>query len=234
MDKLTIFRGIAVGEAEVDSTTVRIQTAGLSGTEGSSTYMLIDLRPHAEQILDNPALYRGAWDRYENFPVVWGCGDAEGASYYALKHNGGERVGRVGLLIEMGLPIDRCFVDCRDFLCTIFQLWDRDGVVARERVRQAVGHLFGDRALAYFDRAAATRDQQARIAFCNLAAHDIEVVRAHHANRTCIGGRFGTAFHSAFAVRAPVLASEIVRVSRANPSAPPCPAVRLPDLLAGG
>jgi hypothetical protein len=54
--------------------------------------------------------------------------------------------------------------------------------------------------------------QSARIAICDLAIHDPEVVEAHHASNLVIAGRHGTVFRNAFSVKVPISSDAILRV----------------------
>jgi hypothetical protein len=66
--------------------------------------------------------------------------------------------------------------------------------------------------LHYLDRAWATQNQEQRIAWCDLATQDNDVIVAHAANKTVLGGRYNTRFRSAFMARLPVPASRITNV----------------------
>jgi hypothetical protein len=78
-----------------------------------------------------------------------------------------------------------------------------------ERAR-TLESLYGASVLPYFWAATATRDQAEKIALCNAAAHDLEVVRGHLRNALVVRGRYGVTFRSAFAVRLPIAPSDIV------------------------
>jgi hypothetical protein len=112
-------------------------------------------------------------------------------------------------------------VDGRDFLYTAFQAWDRDTTLAVNKQMQCLKMLFGDPILRYFRRAVDTKDQQQRIALCDLAVQDERVVLAHVVNHRTLRGRYNTIFASAFFVRAPILSGQISRVI-----SPPRPAHR--------
>ena len=64
--------------------------------------------------------------------------------------------------------------------------------------------------LRYADSAWKRTSQEARIALCDLAVYDPEVIRAHYDNELVLGGRYGTIFRNAFLVKAPVPASALV------------------------
>jgi hypothetical protein len=70
------------------------------------------------------------------------------------------------------------------------------------------------------------------IALCDLARHDPEVIKAHHANTNVLGGRYCTVFRSAFIVKLPPTARSIVRVwSPAGRPALPLPEIMFNSLL---
>jgi len=76
--------------------------------------------------------------------------------------------------------------------------------------------LFGTPIARYFDKATASHDQKYRIALCDLACQDIQIVRSHAKNRSVIGGRYGVVFSSAFLVKAPLLPRDIIRLDVAR------------------
>ena len=104
-------------------------------------------------------------------------------------------------------------VDGRDLLFTVFQFGDPS------RARPVLERSFGRAVLRYAEKAWSSDDQSTRIALCYLAIHDPQVVKAHHANNVVLGGRYRTAFKSAFLVKLPVEASAIIRVW--SPITPP-------------
>jgi hypothetical protein len=87
-------------------------------------------------------------------------------------------------------------VDGRDFLYTVFTLWDRRGDSHLGLVREALAILFGKAILKYFDQAKGVLDE--RIGHCDLAIHDMDVLRAHYSNSIVIEGRYDTRFNSSF------------------------------------
>src|SRR4051812_6808475 len=87
-------------------------------------------------------------------------------------------------------------VDGRDFLYPVFTLWDRKGDSHLGLVREALATLFGRAILRYFDRAKGAFDE--RIGHCDLAIHDMDVLRAHYSNPIEIEGRSDTRFNSSF------------------------------------
>jgi hypothetical protein len=157
-------------------------------------------------------------------PAVCGCGDDEGATYYAWRHNRG---GEDNTPVMVEFEANRCSaaVDGKDCLYTVFQMGDP------ERARDFLQKAFGTGILRYAEKAWATDETRVRIALCDLAIHDPAIVEAHHRNKIVIGGRHNTIFRSAFTVALPVTAVEIVRVwlPKIEPVLP-IPAVKLGDL----
>jgi hypothetical protein len=152
--ELTLHRGIAVDRAAVTQVAARIRERGMQGDEGKWAFRWLDLRPHLSEILQQPSLYAEITRQTEepSFSAICACGDAKSATYYACKHNLNE--GEEGLIITFRSPILDCYVDCRDFLCTVFQLWDQ-ATAHREYddVAQLLTRSFGSAVLRYFKQA---------------------------------------------------------------------------------
>jgi hypothetical protein len=205
---MRLYRGIAVPEASVGPTLAAIRENGLV-IEGRfwSGLADVDLKPQLEPVWqitelttkltrpkDKPAIAR-----------ICACAKKGDALYYACCHN---RTGNDTAAILITFDVDQydVVIDGRDFLATVFQLGNPSAS------REVLGKLFGKAALRYADRAWSTSDQSARIACCDLARQDDEVIAAHAANELVIGGRYRTRFSSAFMVRAPVPAERIISV----------------------
>lgn len=157
--------------------------------------------------------------------AICACGDEAGAMYYACSHNRSAE-NDTPILIEFTADRSNSAIDGKDFLYTAFQMGDPD------RARSALERCFGTAILAYADRAWSSEDQSFRIAQCDLAIHDPDVVEAHHANGLVLAGRYKTLFRSAFTIALPVGPEAIVKAS--SPSAlyaTPQPNVRLSDIL---
>ena len=188
--------------------------------------MFHDLKARAESLWDLPVV-RTADTRPEGETPPWvcACADEEGALYYACKHNRTQEHD-TPIVISFEAEASDVLIDGRDFLYTLFQA----GVP--ERARLVARRLFGPRILRYVDRAWATKEMDERVALCDLAIQDDEVVAAHAKNRTVISGRYGTCFKSAFLVRLPVLPARIVDVRAVESQvAIPKPEVTLNDVI---
>jgi hypothetical protein len=117
-------------------------------------------------------------------------------------------------------------VDGRDFLYTLFQFG------YPERARPVARQLFGVGIESYLERAWSTRNQNERVALCDLAAQDDAVILAHASSETVICGRYGTRFRNAFLVHLPIPPARILGVSQLETSRTlPVPAITLTDLL---
>ena len=137
-----------------------------------------------------PSSVRDEIDRLPQTPLTYACGDFEGAARYALRERGKPFV------ITFEVALEEVIIDGKDFLYTVFQLWDREGTSHRERVRENLSALFGLATLAWFDRACRETDTMARIGLCDLAVHDLAAIERHYANRTDIAGRHDRLFRS--------------------------------------
>jgi len=72
--------------------------------------------------------------------------------------------------------------------------------------------IYGNAIKKYFEKASKSEIIDYRIAMCDLATQDINVVKSHHKNTIVIGGRCRTIFKSAFLVKAPIPPNDILNV----------------------
>ncbi len=206
-----LFRGITVPVDQSDAVTEQIVQRGLSGEEGTWRFGVPNVkntRKKIDDLFQDPKFERDHLFKESPHLGVCACGESLGAVHYADRHNRSTNDNHA-IVVEFSVPINRIYVDCRDFLCTTFQLWDRASTQGVESQRKYLADLFGPAVIRYFDRCVEDTDQNVRIAMCNLASFDEKVVRHHYANRHLIAGRYGTLFRSAFFVQGPVLATEI-------------------------
>jgi hypothetical protein len=91
--------------------------------------------------------------------------------------------------------------------------------------------LFGSAILRYVDRAWSTEDQERRLALCDLAIQDDEVIKAHAQNTKVIGGRYRTRFCNAFLVRLPISPEAVRDVRQLDPTQVPAAEISLHDIL---
>lgn len=219
MSTLTLHRGIAVPSSEAKDVIAKVRSTGLLGNEGGwkfSVPIVRKVRDELERLFARPGLTADEIFGEAIAPGICACGSSLGAQYYAARHNSNEN-DDYPMVIAFEAPLDRTYVDPRDFLCTVFQMWDRNPETERAYVAVRLEELFGAAVLRYFDSAAAVSDQAYRIAMCNLASFDVGVVLAHYSNQKVIGGRYGTLFDSAFFVQGPVEANwirDVYSVSR--------------------
>lgn len=209
---MLFYRGITVTFSDADRVREDILTNGLH-VEVESTYKLsmINLRPQLSQLFDNKNLSyedtRPKEEAFDTFSVVCACGDAFGATYYATSHNmGGENT--VPLIIKFKAPIEDIWIDGRDFLYNaVFQ----QGYTLRQR--EIALKLYGKALGKYIDKAWSSNEQDYRIAMCDLAINDLNVISQHHKNELVIGGRYNTKFKSAFMVKLPISHERIISVT---------------------
>ncbi len=167
---IRLYRGISVREQDYEHVRETVLANGLSGEEGWWKFDYIDFRPWATELLTNPSRFDEIHGQMKPLgPAICACGDEGGAAYYACKHNQDKIKGMVcPVVVVLEVALDRCAVDCRDFLCTVFQLWDRLNRDRLEETRGILRRAFGAAVLPYFDLAASDRDQRKRIGLCNL------------------------------------------------------------------
>jgi hypothetical protein len=229
---VVLYRGLAVSTEDAGTVPRRILENGLRGDEGQWRLPLNDLRGRISSLFAKPDLSTvDTDDRASQFFTICACGDANGATYYACKHNRSS-TNIAPLAIEFEAAVDDVFVDGRDFLYPAFQFWDRETADAFRSQLEALSHIFGDAVEPYFRKAASSKSQSYRVAVCRLACQDREVLEAHARNCRLIQGRYGTMFCSAFQVRVPVPAHSIKAVTAAVfPSGQPW--LTLANLLSG-
>jgi hypothetical protein len=222
---LDLYRGIAVSAADRDCVTTEVLTAGIRHSpQARYDFFLYPLRGRLAELRSKADLNLEDTRAELSDPAVCACGDEEGAAYYALKHNRSSDH-PVPLIVKFQAePNDLC-VDGRDFLYTVFQ-----SGYSKPR-SQAIERLFGAAAVSYASQAWASDDQIYRIAMCDLACQDTDVILQHHRNPIVIGGRYRTVFKSAFFVKCPVPPARVVRVWSPDYNGnPPVPEVTLDAL----
>ena len=161
----------------------------------------------------------------EEEPAVCACGEQEGAAYYAWKHNRTCEKD-TPIMIEFEADENSVAVDGRDFLYTTFQSGDPI------RARSVLEHGFGHAVLRYAEKAWESEDQCFRIALCDLATYDPDVIKAHYANDLVFGDRHRTIFRNAFIIKLPIKSEALIRVwSPSTPPSIPTPDVSLKDVL---
>ena len=203
MTTLRLYRGIAVPAASVDAVTSSLRRDGLVERRGKEWVHLWSV-PSGVSIEKAALCLEDTRDANWR-SAVFACGTLEGAAYYAWEHNRSE-TNNTPILIEFESYLDQVRIDGRDFLYLSFQGGDP------EEARTVLESIYGSKILRYAELAWASRDHGRRVALCDLATLDPDVVLAHYASRTIIRGRYGTTFENAFTVAYPVLPSDIVRV----------------------
>ena len=224
---ITLYRGITVKPEDASTVKSHILSKGLTNEQGRMwRFECVDLRPRVQQLFEKSDLTTedtrpsrwiktsqgGHSEPIGGFPAICACADILGASYYAIKHNYNSSAGLIhGLIITLRANIADIQVDGRDFLYnSVF----RDARVPEQR--NLACRMFGTRLGLYLDHAMANTNISYKFAMCDLAIQDEEVVKAHAKNDIIIGGRYGTVFRSAFFVKVPVLAKDIISVNDAQ------------------
>lgn len=216
---LILWRGITVRREEAEHVIEKIKCDGLKGDEGFWRFTGWELRPSIEDLINKPDLStKDTREGYREFPVI-AFADELGAYYYAFIHNYKE--GSVPIIIKIKVDISRkyIYVDGRDFLYPVFGLWDKKNLAKKYGVSQAFNkvlsvlkNIYGDKIEVYFRKVVEVNDPNYRIAMCDLAVHDLDVVLGHYRNKIVIRGRYHVTFRSAFFVEAPIQPSEIIDI----------------------
>lgn len=217
--ELILFRGIAVKQSDLKRIINKIKNVGLVGNEGFWKFTGWELRKEIDNLLKKKDLtVKDTREGFREFPVI-SFADEMGAHYYALHHNYKE--GHVPLVIKIKVDLTSkyVYVDGRDFLYPVFQGWDQRNLArqygiqaAYMKVIEVIKQIYGEKIEKYFKKASQVKDQSYRIAMCDLATHDLDIVRAYADNELVIEGRYNVIFKSAFFVEAPITPDEIVDI----------------------
>ncbi len=221
---MRFFRGLAVPEAKAGETVEEIRKTGLVN---NAWFWRTEHRRPLPGLLEKPdlSLEDTRPKGMPGTPAVCACGELDGASYYAWSHNRSS-TNDTPIIIEFEADIEQVAIDGKDCLYTVFQKG------APDRASGFVRGAFGEKGLSYAERAWQIENQGTRIALCDLAIHDPEVIAAHHSNHLVIAGRHRTVYRNAFTVDLPVPPERVLRVwtPESRPT-PPIIDMALTDLL---
>ena len=213
---MRFFRGIAVPASKADTVIDSILQNGLNRDQG--WLMLWEKPNNPESLFEKLDLStddtRGP---RETAPVgICFCGEKSSAAVYSCERNV-YRNDDTPILIEIEASSEIVAVDGRDFLFGAFELGDP------EKAASALETFFGPKILRFAQSAWRSTDHDKRLALCDLAIHDCDVIAHHYKNRMVIGGRHSTRFFTAFIIKLPIEPASIVRVWKpdTSPELPP-------------
>lgn len=214
MSRLILYRGISVPRQDSKKVIRKFRTNGLTKSEKSSwQFKITDLRSQIPDLFNKLDLTtKDTKIDKESFSVICACGDKLGAIYYAANHNQCPGSKEFGILISFSVPLESIYIDGRDFLYTCFQLWDRETSKCFEKQKQALCKIFGKEIEKYFFKAVSSKETQYRIAMCDLACQDLDLIQNYANNNIVLGGRYGTVFRSSFFVKTPISSKNIIKV----------------------
>ena len=204
---IKFFRGISVPFDEFKKTIDTISADGLGGISPKARWhMRHEFLNNIEILyLKSDLTLNDTRDNSKLFDAVCACGDVEGAYYYSNFHNR-TYVNSSPIIIEFEAPLSSVKIDGRDFLYTIFQGGDPS------KATSVLRECFGEPVLKYAERAWKSQDQKYRIAQCDLATNDREVIQCHYKNKSILAGRYRTKYKSAFTVTLPIQPNNIISV----------------------
>ncbi|MCL6002258.1 MAG: hypothetical protein M1556_01235 [Candidatus Thermoplasmatota archaeon] len=218
-EHIYLYRGIAVEERETDKVIEEIRSQGIINGKGSWNFECWNLRRMIPSLIDKKDLTTdNTRHGFQTFPCK-NFADELGAQHYALVHNQ-TREKKVALIVKVAID-ESCYyyIDGRDFLYPIFQMWDKKNIANQEGKEKAYSKLlailkevYGSKIEEYFQRAASSDQSDYRIAICELATHDFEISQSHSKNTHILGGRYSTVFRSSFFVQSPISPDRIVTV----------------------
>ena len=219
---MKLFRGIAIPSDGVNDVIDHIKKNDMKLGNGLWFVMAPDLKEEKEDSvkwknLVSKASLNTNETRKKEVETICACGDKASALYYACIHNRTE-TNDVPILIEFEAPIQDIWIDGRDFLYTVVQLWDRrtEKLQRKMKVQKVLIEVFGENISKYLERAFETNDVDRRIALVDLMINDQKVIEDHFNNKTWIHGRHETFFKSAFSVRSPIRPSQVNNVQIAS------------------
>lgn len=222
---MRLYRGIGVPVSSVGQEICTILDGGLP-TEQDRITIEQSFGLQIESVLNKPDLSRDDTEPKSLLrPATYACGTPDSAARYAW-YSCRESHDRTPLIIEFDAKITDLRVDGKDFLYTVFQGGCPD------RASDMIRRVFGEKVLTYAQRAWNTDCTDRKVAYCDLATMDSDVIKAHYANSELIGGRGSTIFRNAFLVALPVLPENIVNVVQlTSKESPQVPSIRLGDCI---
>ena len=224
MKKYVFYRGINVSDVnQIEG----IREKGIIGTEGENWDVNFRecLKSFSEINIKDYSNSNELFPEAET-KAIFGCGDEYGAAYYAHIHN----KGNLPTIIKFQADIDEFYIDGRDFLYTIFQLWDRNGKNNFSKASQILVSIFGSKISNYFDCCFDEPDSMRRIIYCNYACFDNDIKLAYLNNQQITKGRHNTHFKSSFVIKAPIDKNDIIDIY--SPQKPMLlPNIKLEDII---
>jgi hypothetical protein len=230
MKKISLYRGIAIKEINVNEVVSNIKNNGIDIVEACTWkgFYWKDLRNDLDKLLDKPNLSRhdtepeSVWvknGRGETREYISGnrgiCfADRCGANYYAFYHNINKEK-NIPVVIEIETSINNIAIDGRDFLYTVFGFLKNASTSKIDRQKQIMSKIFGEKIVTYIDKAIQNPECDP-YAICDLAIVDNDVIECHSKNEILIEGRCGTNFKSAFYVKTPIKPEAIKDISINN------------------
>jgi hypothetical protein len=132
-----LFRGFSIEPINVDRVCDELARTGkLRADEGLySGHLMAEpdlVRSRAAAWLQSPASIRDELTKISTMPLSCACGHLGGSAFYARRGTG------LPLIVEFEVPWESMRVDGRDFLYTVFTLWDRKGASHLGLVREAL------------------------------------------------------------------------------------------------
>lgn len=203
---MILCRGLSFPSKDLDQHVNAIRRSGLLAGAGRWTMLFPDLKPRLKILRETPGLQRSDIDDGGTTPPwVCACAQRRDALYYACRHNI-SMTDDASVVVTFEAPQRNVIIDGRDFLYPVFQF----GIP--ERARPVLAAAFGSAVVPYADRAWSSPDTKSRLAYCDLAVQDDQVISAHAKNTMILGGKHNTVFASAFMARAPIVPASILSV----------------------
>ena len=227
VDQYEFHRGITVPSNAAEAVIANIKQNGLHEDQGERCLTSICHPGNLDALHLKPDLSKSDTRKEaKSVRAVCACGDAAGAHHYAFERNFSPSRGHdTPIVIVFTADVSTVAVDEKGFFCKLFELGDPD------KTAPVFERSYGMAAMRYARKAWSSGDHSYRIAQCDLATNDCEVIKAHHGNSVVLEGSGGELFQSAFKIQLPVPAEAIIDVRiPENPQTHPFPGASIRNL----
>jgi len=228
--KLKLYRGISLAEQDVDRVIEDIKLNGINVSEEARwEFQITFIKDRVAELFEKEDLFTLDTRPQKNKPNDYTMGelinpsktvcfaDKLGARYYAVKHNKTESK-TVPILIETEIDLKNIIIDGRDFLYTCFQFLEMKDISKQQKQISDLTQIFGNSIEKYLIKSSKTDIQDTKIALCDLATQDDDVIIEHYLNKIILAGRYNTIFRTAFHIKMPINKGDVKSVSIIEPN----------------
>jgi len=228
--ELKLYRGITLAKQDVDRVIEDVKLNGINVSEEARwKFQITFIKDKVTELFEKNDLSTLDTRPQKNKPNDYTMGelinpsktvcfaDKLGATYYAVKHNKTKEK-TVPILIETEIDLKNIIIDGRDFLYTCFQFLEMKDINKQKKQINDLTQIFGKSIEKYLIKSSKTDIQDTKIALCDLATHDDDVIKEHYLNKIILGGKHNTIFRTAFHIKTPIRKEYIKSVSIIEPN----------------